>query len=139
MGNDATKEVDAANPDEKSILKTLEDRAVQSLEADLLESASQLGVTQAAYVATRTRLMKLIYQGGCPRDLSAQCPEGWTTAAAGCIPPDDYAGRCGVTSFANLATAGQKEGFARDATPPGHARRHASGISVNVQSLGRVS
>merc|ERR1719191_2034396 len=67
--NDDMKKVDTTNPDEDAILSTLKDHAKQALEADLLDSASQFGLTQAAYVATRARLAKLVYGGGCPRDL----------------------------------------------------------------------
>ena len=55
----SSDEVETANPDEKSILKTLKDRAVQALEADLLESASQLGLTQVVKALGRLPLLRI--------------------------------------------------------------------------------
>jgi CPW-WPC domain-containing protein len=110
--NNETKEVDTTNPDEEAILASLKQHASKSLEADLLSAASRHGLSQAAYVTARVRLAKLLYTGGCPRDLSAQCPKGWHEASDSCAPPDDYEGRCGTVAFRDLTTAAQKDGFA---------------------------
>jgi len=111
--NNVTKNVDTSNPDEEEVMKDLKEHAGRTLESDLLDSATALGLSQAAYVASRLRLSKLIFVGGCPRDFNAKCPVGWSENKAGtqCQPPEDYDGRCGASAAADLDAAGKKEEF----------------------------
>jgi len=111
MDNDTSK-VDVQNADERDVLNTLKNHASKSLEADLLESLVGAGMSQAAYVAARARLLKLIYVGGCPRDMSARCPSKWSESAGNtCSPPDDYDGRCSAVAVTDLDTVNRKEEF----------------------------
>jgi len=112
--NDDTKKVNTQNAGEEDALIALRKHASDSLESDLLASAMASGLDQAAYAAARIRLLKFIFVGGCPRDVSAQCPAGWdmNKQKTSCTPPEDYDGRCGETAAADLDGVEKKEAFA---------------------------
>merc|ERR1719486_487318 len=60
-------------------MSTLKQQALEVLEHNLLNTEEELGLSQAAYVSARLRLLKYIHVGGCPRDLGGSCPMGWET------------------------------------------------------------
>lgn len=51
--NEDTKKVNTVNPDEEDVMNALRQHASKTLESDLSDSAEQLGLWQAAYVASR--------------------------------------------------------------------------------------
>jgi len=108
-------------------------RGFTSVHALLCKSFSSY-TPAIAYVGIR--LLKLIYVGGCSRDMAARCPAGWSEGQVfdrelsskivlsgvpflllalhqhnTCAPPDDYDGRCGVASFDDLDQAEKREQF----------------------------
>ena len=107
--NSDLKKVDIRNPNEDAILKTIKEHAVQSLGVDASESRTEYALAQAAYVATRIRLLKLTHVGGCPRDMSATCPVGWESSGAACVAHSDYEGRCGEIAHSKLQSPQAKE------------------------------
>jgi CPW-WPC domain-containing protein len=109
--NTETQKIDFQNSDEGEVLKVLEQHAAKELQEDLLESEMQSGLSQAAYAAARLRLQKLEYLGGCPRDMHAKCPAGWSESEGVCKPPPDYDGRCADIAFTDISSAADKESF----------------------------
>merc|ERR1719213_304452 len=70
------------------ILKNLED---EELTDDLRE---------AAYATMRSKVLRLKFLGGCPRDMTGDCPKEWTPVEGGaCAPPAGYDGLCGNIVF----------------------------------------
>merc|ERR1712184_234921 len=66
---------------------------------DIVESAARDELQQAALVLVKARMNEFLFLGGCPRDMSAECPLDWTATEAGCRPPAAYDGLCGVVRF----------------------------------------
>lgn len=48
-----TKRMDTSNPDEAEIMKELKEHAGRSLESDLLDSATALGLSQVGFVVAQ--------------------------------------------------------------------------------------
>jgi len=103
--------VDMHNPDEPQVLKSMEDRASSSLQADLAEAEEESALYQAAYIAARVRVLKSMFSGGCARDFQTSCPAGWVENDGVCSPPDTYEGRCGDVASSELSNAADKESF----------------------------
>lgn len=115
MNNDM-KKIDISNPEETEVLSVLKEQASATLESELASHQLESDMGRAAYVASRLRLLKLIFVGGCARNWADRCPAGWSGStqagsSAACVPPEDYDGRCGRTLVADLGTIAKKEEF----------------------------
>lgn len=144
MRND-TEAINTKNVDEETVLGKLKKRASETLQSSLVGAEEEFGLSQAAYVAARIRLLKLLYFGGCPRDMSKTCPEGWAEdqGRKTCKPiGQDYKGRCGETPMKDIRGSHQKEAFAWkcQASWPcvAHCKKDFSGCPMSWESVGKL-
>ena len=95
--------------DDKKTVSSLMREGIASLAEDLSEDDLQRDLKKAAYARVHQYVLRSLYVGGCPRNMTG-CPVGWLDGGSGaCEPPAGYTGLC--AGYKGLTTA-QKETFA---------------------------
>ena len=79
--------------DDKSIVAALMTEGESSLADDVADDDLRRDLKQSAYARVHLYVLRSLYAGGCPRNMSS-CPEGWLDAGDGCDPPAGYKGLC---------------------------------------------
>jgi len=107
--SDIAKSVPMSDKNQTELLERIKKHGEQVLEKHLVDEAIKFDLEEAAYIAVRQRLVKLIHVGGCPRDMSG-CPSEWVeTPGHMCEPPPNYVGRCGTTDLSKYSSSAKEE------------------------------
>ena len=97
--------------DDSQAVANLKQRGLDAIAEDLAQDQQSTHLETVAFAMVQSRLLKLVYVGGCPRDMSG-CPTFWAEQSNGvCEPPEDYDGLCVAIDVKGLAVE-EKEDFA---------------------------
>merc|ERR1712232_1246769 len=104
-------EIAQPEADEDEKLQELTASAENELTKNLVDEALLEDLREAAYQIMRSKVLRLRFLGGCPRDMTSDCPRSWSQVEGGaCAPPTGYDGLCGDIVFSKPSmSASDKE------------------------------